>query len=87
MYRFLVLSVILASLSTVVGCGATHTRVADARDEACWQAPEEVAMRITDGQPKPGDSATLGANEKLKGSFRPNRNDRPVAGAVHAATY
>jgi hypothetical protein len=70
MSRILVLSVIVASLSTIVGCGApSATRhsatpatvnVADVRGEACWTPPEEVAM---------------------------HRQDRPVVGAGHAATY
>jgi hypothetical protein len=86
MYRFLVLSVVVASLSTIVGCGASaQSHVAGARDEACWQAPEEVAMQINEG--KAAEAASPEATERLKGSFRPNRQERPASGAVHAATY
>jgi hypothetical protein len=96
MSRFLVLSVIVASLSTIVGCGASahSTRssvapsgvnVAEVRDEACWTAPEEVAMQIREAK-APEASASI-ASENLKGSFRPNRQERPASGAVHAATY
>lgn len=91
MSRILVLSVIVASLSTIVGCGAsarstrttaTPMNVADSRDESAWAAPEEVAMSINDATP-----AATPARERLKESFRPNRQDRPTRGAVHAATY
>ena len=94
MSRILVLSVIVASLSTIVGCGASATQkpatpasinVADARDEACWTAPEEVALHVHDTA-KP-DAAFASQKTRLEGSFRPNREERPVAGAVHAATY
>jgi hypothetical protein len=95
MSRFLVLSVIVASLSTIVGCGASaHSRssvapsgvnVAEVRDEACWSAPEEVAMQIREAK-APEASASI-MDENLKGSFRPNRQERPASGAVHAATY
>ena len=95
MSRILVLSVIVASLSTIVGCGASATQtpatpasinVADARDEACWTAPEEVAMHIQENAKEPGATS---ASEKirLESSYRPNRQERPVSGAVHAATY
>lgn len=95
MSRILVLSVIVASLSTIVGCGASAhasrssvapsgVNIADARDEACWQAPEEVAMQINEAKAPEASPVTT---EKLKGSFRPNRQDRPASGAVHAATY
>lgn len=84
MSRFLVLSVILASVSTIVGCGAsTRSSVAPVRDEACWTAPEEVAMQIREEAKSP-EGVT---SERLKSSYRPNRQERPVAGAVHAATY
>ena len=95
MSRILVLSVIVASLSTVVGCGARAARAtaspasvttADTRDEECWTPPSEIAMSISEAKAPEGASATEG-QEKMKGSYRPNRNDRPSAGAVHAATY
>ena len=87
MSRILVLSVIVASLSTIVGCGAsahaTRSSIApSSRDEACWSAPEEVAMQINDSK-----APEVVKTERLKTSYRPNRNDRPSAGAVHAATY
>jgi len=96
MSRILVLSVIVASLSTIVGCGASAhasrssvapsgVNVADVRDEACWQAPEEVAMQINEA--KAPEAAAAVTTEKLKGSYRPNRQERPASGAVHAATY
>jgi hypothetical protein len=94
MSRILVLSVIVASLSTIVGCGGSahgphaatpaSVNVAEARDEASWTPPEEMAMQIKDG-PK---AETVAASERrLESSYRPNRNERPTAGAVHAATY
>ncbi|MDB5217817.1 MAG: hypothetical protein JWO86_5744 [Myxococcaceae bacterium] len=94
MSRILVLSVIVASLSTIVGCGASATRhsatpatvnVADVRDEACWTPPEEVAMHIQETTKEP--EAATPSEKKLEGSYRPNRQERPVVGAVHAATY
>lgn len=95
MSRILVLSVIVASLSTIVGCGASATRytatptsanVADVRDEACWTPPEEVAMHIQESVKEP-EAATASEKKRLEGSYRPNRQERPVTGAVHAATY
>lgn len=95
MSRILVLSVIVASLSTIVGCGASATRhsatpasvnVADARDEACWTPPEEVALRIQEPA-KERDAAAAPVKARLESSYRPNRQERPVTGAVHAATY
>ncbi len=94
MSRILILSVILASVSTVVGCGAHSTRssvtpsgvnVAEVRDEACWTAPEEVAMQIR--ETKAPEAVAPATHERLKGSYRPNRQERPASGAVHAATY
>ena len=94
MSRILFLSVIVASLSTIVGCGASATQkpampastnVADARDEACWTAPEEVAMHIQENAKDPGTAAS--EKVRLESSYRPNRQERPVTGAVHAATY
>jgi hypothetical protein len=85
MSRFLVVSVILASVSTIVGCGAsTRSPVAPVRDEACWTAPEEVAMQIREEAKAPEGAITT---ERLKSSYRPNRQERPSSGAVHAATY
>jgi hypothetical protein len=96
MSRILVLSVlVVASLSTIVGCGASahHSsvapsgvNVAEARDEACWTAPEEVAMQIREAK-APEAAAAPVVSEHLKGSYRPNRQERPATGAVHAATY
>ena len=96
MSRILVLSVIVASLSTIVGCGASATRhsatpasvnVADVRDEACWTPPEEVAMHIQESTKEPEAASASAEKARLEGSYRPNRQERPVAGAVHAATY
>jgi hypothetical protein len=95
MSRILVLSVIVASLSTIVGCGASATRhsatpasvnVAEARDEACWTPPEEVAMHIQETTKEP-EAASVAEKTRREGSYRPNRQERPAAGAVHAATY
>lgn len=95
MYRTLLLSVAVASISMIVGCGAGATRhsatpsTTVACDESAWTPPDEMAISIatpknvvaaTPAQVQAGDS-------KLKGSYRPNRNDRPSRGAVHAATY
>lgn len=85
MSRILVLSLIVASLSTIVGCGARGgaskiTGAEGARDEANWTPPEEVAMSF---------AASREASEKQAAttvSMRPNRGqDRPTHGAVHAA--
>lgn len=95
MSRILVLSLIVASVSTIVGCGTSATRhsatpasvnVADARDEACWTPPEEVAMHIQESTKEP-ESGAASEKARLESSYRPNRQERPVAGAVHAATY
>ena len=76
MSRILVLSVIVASLSTIVGCGASATHhsatpssvnVADVRDEACWTPPEEVAMhiqRVDEG---------AGGRDRVRGEDAPRR--------------
>lgn len=96
MSRIIVLSVIVASLSTIVGCGASahSTRnsavpasinVAAARDESCWNPPEETALAITESTES--KEAATPSSERLMESYRPNRNDRPTRGAVHAATY
>lgn len=91
MTRIVALSLIVASLSTVVGCGAsgpsapsaaTPSNVADARDESIWTAPEEVVMSINDSK-----DAAPSLRDQAQGSFRPNRQDRPSRGAIHAATY
>ena len=85
MSRILVLSVILGCVSTIVGCGAsTRSSVTPVRDEACWTAPEEVAMQIREETRSPEGVAS---DEHLKCSYRPNRQERPVAGAIHAAAY
>ncbi len=99
MSRILVLSFIVASLSTVgvVGCGASATRptatpssdnvrAPEARDEACWTPPEEVAMQMNETAKEP-ESTPLSEKQRLESSYRPNRQERPAAGAVHAATY
>lgn len=97
MSRILVLSVIVASLSTIVGCGASShatrssispasVNVAEARDEASWCPPEELAVQIREAK-APESSVPSSAPERLKGSYRPNRQERPISGAVHAATY
>lgn len=100
MPRILVLSVIVASLSTIVGCGAssrgiTHSatpasvNVAETRDEACWTPPgDEMAVSIKESPKAPqAPVAAPVEQQRLKGSYRPNRNERPTTGAVHAATY
>jgi len=92
MIRVLSLALVAACLSTVVGCGASATRhsatpataiAADsARDDASWTSPEERELAVIE---------TGGAHESARSdaatSFRPNRNERPTRGAVHAATY
>ncbi len=94
MSRFLLLPVVIASLSTVVGCGASTrhsaapSSVAVACDESAWTPPDELAVSFA--APKATTAAvTPGQSEdaKMKSSYRPNRNDRPSRGAVHAATY
>ena len=75
-----------------VGSSTRHSatpasvNVADARDEACWTPPEEVAMHIQETTKEP-EAATAAEKTRLEGSYRPNRQERPVTGAVHAATY
>lgn len=92
MSRAIVLALVAACLSTVVGCGASQGRhsatpaaavAADtARDDASWTSPEERELAVVE---------TGAAHESLRSdaatSFRPNRNERPTRGAVHAATY
>lgn len=93
MSRFLLLSVVIASLSTIVGCGASTrhsaapSSVAIACDESAWTPPDELAVSFA--APKAAAAATPAQSEdaKMKSSYRPNRNDRPSRGAVHAATY
>jgi hypothetical protein len=82
MSRFLVLSFVAASLSTVVGCGASShaaQAVAPSRDESSWMPAEQVAVSFN-----AVDSKAVEERAKTS-SFRPNRQDRPVRGAVHAA--
>jgi len=92
MSRFLVLSLVVASLSTVVGCGASATRQSAtpsttiACDESAWTPPDEMAISIA-AKPAVAAAPSHDAEAKLKSSYRPNRNDRPTRGAVHAATY
>ena len=89
MSRILLLSLIVASLSTIVGCGArggaskVTTSGADVtRDDSSWTPPEEVAMSFATA---PAATEKEGAKTV---SIRPNRGpDRPTRGAVHAATY
>lgn len=94
MSRIVVLSVILASLSTIVGCGASagsartsttaaSVNVAESRDESSWNPPEEIAMSIKDSAP----AAAPAPRRVRKEPFRPNGGERPSRGAVHAATY
>jgi len=87
MSRILVLSaIVVASLSTIVGCGASSARPAEApRDEACWTPPGELAMSFPES--KEGTPATTTVAETEKQRMKPNRNERPTSGAVHAATY
>ena len=86
MSRILVLSLILASLSTVVGCGASSAnRAIEApRDEACWTPPGEIALSFAESKQASAPTA-VAETEKLR--MKPNRNERPTRGAVHAATY
>ena len=95
MSRFLVLSVVVASLSALVGCSAsssatrhsatpTALNVADSRDDASWTAPED-GFQIKEAQaPR---MSPLRARERLEGSYRPNHEERPSRGAIHPATY
>jgi hypothetical protein len=82
MSRFLVLSFVVASLSAVVGCGASsHAPQAavPSRDESSWMPAEQVAVSFSEAEAK-------AVEERAKtSSFRPNRQDRPVRGAIHAA--
>jgi hypothetical protein len=80
MSRFLVLSLVAASLSTIVGCGASSPQaVAPTRDESSWMPAEQVAVSFSEAEAK-------AVEERAKtSSFRPNRQDRPVRGAIHAA--
>jgi basic membrane lipoprotein Med (substrate-binding protein (PBP1-ABC) superfamily) len=94
MSRFLVLSLIAASLSTIVGCGAstrashtatpTNAIVAESRDDASWTPPDELALSIRESA---ATEATERSSVKSSSSFRPNRQDRPSRGAIRAATY
>lgn len=95
MSRFIVLSVVVASLSALVGCSASSNttrhaatpagvNVADVRDDASWAAPED-GFEIKEAQaPR---ISPLRARERLEGSYRPNREERPARGAIHPATY
>lgn len=93
MTRLVLLSLIVAaSLSTIVGCGSTSqgARSPDTRDEACWTPPGEpgeIAMSIKDAPKASAANTTPSEGEKMKTSYRPNRQERPTSGAVHAATY
>jgi hypothetical protein len=82
MSRFLILSFVAASLSTIVGCGASShaaQAVSPGRDEASWMPAEQVAVSFSEAEIK-------AVEERAKtSSFRPNRQDRPVRGAIHAA--
>jgi hypothetical protein len=96
MSRILVLSVLVASLSTIVGCGASSGSARGAstagnvsvgaveeRDESSWMPPEELALSISEAKEAPAPVKRRARGE----AFRPNRESRPTSGAVHAATY
>lgn len=94
MSRILVLSLVVASLSTIVGCGAStgatrqtaspaSVNVAEATQDECWTPPGEVAMSFAQSKAP----ATPTTDKAAVSSYRPNRNDRPTTGAVHAAAY
>jgi hypothetical protein len=82
MSRFLILSLVAASLSTIVGCGASShasQAVSPSRDESSWMPADQVAVSFSEAEAK-------AVEERAKtASFRPNRQDRPVRGAIHAA--
>jgi hypothetical protein len=88
MSRILVLSIIFASVSTIVGCGASAVQAPVVCDES-WNPPGEFKMSIADSA-KANAAAVPNVQtqtERMKSSMRPNGNDRPTRGAVHAATY
>jgi hypothetical protein len=86
--RLLALSFIVAALSSFAGCAANRPAAAPVCDES-WNPPGELKMSFRDSEKKPGTAAptTETQTERMKTSYRPNANDRPTRGAVHAATY
>jgi hypothetical protein len=85
MSRILLLSVVLASLSTVVGCaGSARPALAPQAiaDDPLWTPREEVAMTINASSEAPAPST-----DNPRASYRPNRLERSTRGAIHAATY
>ncbi|MBX3188235.1 MAG: hypothetical protein KF819_14530 [Labilithrix sp.] len=81
---------VASSLSTVVGCGASAQQptvpsinVAESRDEASWTPPEAMEGMIKSEEVQAQEARAVRPNM----SFRPNREERPARGAVHAATY
>jgi hypothetical protein len=90
MSRAYLIAFVAGLLSTVVGCGATATRhsatpsaAVAQRDDASWSSPEERELAVVETGSPP--ASTRGDVTSI--SFRPNKNDRPTSGAVHAATY
>jgi hypothetical protein len=93
MSRLLIASIIVASLSTIVGCGASSgaTRpstmpsndVADTRDDSSWTPPEAMEGAIV----SQGAREASSHQSSTSTSYRPNRERRPTHGAIHAATY
>lgn len=78
--------VVVVSLASLVGCGAHPTHAAapstagagPSRDESMWSVPEETSI-VSNGeeqQVRSSDNAV---------SFRPNVQQRPTRGAIHAA--
>jgi hypothetical protein len=86
MNRIVLVSVVIASISALVGCGA-HT------SKQTTSAPT-TSYSAVDCPPPPGGDMQFdfaGAPEKVSvrgnhaGSIRPNAPEKPKSGAVHAA--
>ncbi len=87
MRQIVLLSVVIASLSTVVGCGAhapkqtaTPTSAATYSALDCTPPPGGDMQFSFDDAPKAAARSNTAAT-----SFRPNVQERPTRGAIHAA--
>lgn len=80
--------VVLLSLASLVGCGAHPTHAAapstaaagPSRDESMWSVPEETSI-VSNGD----ESQRAVRSSQNAVSFRPNAQQRPTRGAIHAA--
>ena len=95
MSRIIVLALVVSSLSTIVGCGASTTRhsatpagATNVASDDPWSPPGEFKMSFAETKKTTVAVPTVESQtERMTTSYRHNGNTRPTRGAVHAATY